>query len=197
MIARAMIWAVTLLVLTACAAGPSPDAIDPRTPLIAPGVALVLPRPADLGRSVEASQLITAWRDGRAFVFEGRISVTPERFLLAGLDAMGRRAMTVTWTDAGIQVETAPWLPEALRPGSMLADIVALYWPEAAVRRALAPSGGDLVIGPGGRSVRIAGKEVLRVTQGWPEGAPWIGTMRYSNLAWGYEIEVQSTEVKP
>lgn len=185
-----------LLLLCACAA---PDAAVQRAdaPLIAPGEPLALPRPAELGRSVEASQLITASRGGQTFVFEGRLSVTPERFLLAGIDTMGRRAMTVTWTDAGVTAETAPWLPEGLRPGSMLADIVALYWPEAAVRRALAPAGGELKADAHRRSVTLDGKEVLRAEHSWAAGAPWTGTLRYANLAWGYEIEVQSTEVAP
>jgi len=50
---------------------------------------------------------------------------------------MGRRAVTITWTGQNVSAETAPWVPETLRPGSMLADIILIYWPEAAVRRAL------------------------------------------------------------
>ena len=190
-------WIALLLWLGACAAGPGGGSKDAQAPLLAPGEALALPRPADLGRSVEAAQLITAVRDGETFVFEGRLSITPERFLLAGVDGLGRRAMTVTWTDKGLEVETAPWLPEALRPGSMLADIVVLYWPEAAVMKALAPTGGALTADAHRRTVRIGGKDVLRAEHSWAEGAPWTGTLRYANLAWGYEIEVQSTEAAP
>lgn len=186
-------WIALLLLLGACTAVPGGRPADPSTPLLAPGEPLALPRPADLGQNVEAAQLITASRDGQNFVFEGRISVTPERFLLVGVDSLGRRAMTVTWTDAGLEVETAPWLPPALRPGSMLADIVVLYWPEAVVRRSLAPAGGTLDADAHRRSVRIGGKEVLRAERSWADGTPWTGTLRYANLAWGYEIEVQST----
>lgn len=187
-------WIALLLWLGACTAVPGGSQTDARTPLLAPGEPLALPRPADLGRSVEAAQLITARRDGQTFVFEGRLSITPERFLLAGVDSLGRRAMTVTWTDAGLEVETAPWVPPALRPGSMLADIVVLYWPQAAVQRALTPAGGTLGADDHRRTVRIGDKEVLHAEHSWAEGAPWTGTLRYSNLAWGYEIEVQSTE---
>ncbi len=190
-------WIALVLWLGACAAMPGAGTTDARAPLLAPGEALALPRPADLGRRVEAAQLITASRDGQTFVFEGRLSITPERFLLAGVDSLGRRAMTVTWTDAGLEVETAPWLPPALRPGSMLADIVVLYWPEAAVQRALAPTGGTLTADAHQRTVRIGGKDVLRAEHSWAEGKPWTGTLRYANLAWGYEIEVQSTETAP
>ncbi len=190
-------WIALVLWLGACTAMPGGGSTDVHAPLLAPGEVLALPRPADLGRRVEAAQLITASRDGQTFVFEGRLSITPERFLLAGVDSLGRRAMTVTWTDAGLEVETAPWLPPALRPGSMLADIVVLYWPEAAVQRALSPTGGTLTADAHQRTVRIGGKDVLRAERSWAEGKPWTGTLRYANLAWGYEIEVQSTETAP
>ena len=140
-----------------------------------------------------AIQLITVHAYGQTFVLEVNLSVTPERVTLVGLDAIGRRAITITWTDQNVSAETAPWVPETLRPGSMLADIIVIYWPEAAVRAAL-PAGGELLQEPRGRTIRVNGKDVFRVDYGWAAGARWNGTLRYSNLAWGYEIEVQSSE---
>jgi hypothetical protein len=174
---------------------PAPAAADPTAPLIGPGQRLNLPRPADLGRSAIATQLITASGYGQTFVLEVNLSVTPERVTLVGLDGIGRRAITITWTDQNVTAEVAPWVPETLRPGSMLADIIVIDWPEAAVRRAL-PAGGELIQEPRGRTIRIDGNDVLRVDYGWAAGARWNGTLRYSNLAWGYEIEVQSSEVR-
>jgi Protein of unknown function (DUF3261) len=173
----------------------APAAADPTAPLIGPGQRLNLPRPADLGRSAVATQLITASGYGQTFVLEVNLSVTPERVTLVGLDGIGRRAITIAWTDQNVTAEVAPWVPETLRPGSMLADIIVIYWPEAAVRRAL-PAGGELIQEPRGRTIRIDGNDVLRVDYGWAAGARWNGTLRYSNLAWGYEIEVQSSEVR-
>jgi uncharacterized protein DUF3261 len=174
---------------------PVPAAYDPTAPMIGPGQRLNLPRPADLGRSTLVTQLITASGYGQTFVLEVNLSVTPERVTLVGLDGMGRRAITITWTDQAVTAETAPWVPESLRPGSMLADIILIYWPEAAVRRAL-PAGGELIQEARGRTIRIDGNDVLRVDYGWSAGARWNGTLRYSNLAWGYEIEVQSSEMR-
>jgi hypothetical protein len=166
---------------------------DPNAPLIAPGQRLTLPRPADLGRKILARQLITARAYGQTFVLEVNLNVTPERVMLVGLDSMGRRAMTITWNDKEVTTQTAPWVPDALRPGSMLADIVVIYWPEAAVREAL-PPGGEVIQETGGRTIRINGNDVLHVDYGWASGARWKGTLRYTNFAWGYEIEVQSSE---
>ena len=185
-----------LVLLAGCAAIlPLPAPSDPTAPLIGPGQRLNLPRPADLGRSTVVTQLITASGYGQTFVLEVNLSVTPERVTLVGLDGMGRRAITIAWTDQNVTAETAPWVPEALRPGSMLADLIVIYWPEAAVRRAL-PPGGEVVQEARGRTIRINGADVLRVDYGWAAGARWNGTLRYSNLAWGYEIEVQSSEMR-
>ncbi|WP_372395056.1 DUF3261 domain-containing protein [Azospirillum sp. HJ39] len=191
-------WMALAFILGGCVAAPGPDS---RAPMLGPDLRLALPRPADLGRNVEAAQLISGRHGDRTFAFEGHISVTPEKMTLVGLDTLGRRAMTVTWTDAGVDVDAAPWLPPEVRPGAMLADLVVLYWPEAVVRRSLAPIGGELAQEPHARTIRLGGKEALHAEYGWnaagPSPGPWTGTMRYTNSAWGYEIEVQSQEVVP
>jgi hypothetical protein len=187
--------ALLLLLLSGCAAPAEMRDRDHAT-LFAPTRSLVLPQPADLGRNVQAMQLITVQRDGDTYVFEGQISITPERFLLVGTDAMGRRAMTVTWTDTGVTTETAPWMPSALRPDSMLADIVMLYWPEDVVRRAIAPAGAELVTDAMSRSVRIDGRDVLHAEYDGAGASPWTGSLHYANHGWGYEITVRSVEAQ-
>ena len=87
--------------------------------LLGPDHALLLPSPADLGRSVETTQLLTAKYKDDQYTFEGRLSISPERLVLAGVDGMGRRAMTVTWDGHDMTVERAPWLPESLRPAKI------------------------------------------------------------------------------
>jgi hypothetical protein len=173
------------------------SAAEPNVAQFAPGRDLALPVPADLGRTVEAAQMLSARYDGQTFAFEGRISVTPERLVLVGVDGMGRRAMTATWDGRRLAIESAAWLPSGVRPGSMLADIVVLYWPEAAVRNALAPAGCKLLATAKSREVRCGNDTVLTATYDWPTGAKWNGMLRYSNLAWGYEIEAQSKEITP
>jgi hypothetical protein len=173
----------------------APVTTDPNALLIGPGQRLNLPRPADLGRKIVATQLITLRGYGKTFVLEVNLSVTPERVTLVGLDGMGRRAITITWTDQNVSAETAPWVPEVLRPGSMLADIILIYWPEKAVRGALSV-GGEVLQEARGRTIRVNGKDVLHVDYGWEAGARWNGTLRYANFAWGYDVEVQSSEVK-
>ena len=129
--------------------------------LIGPELTLVMPRPGELSRSFEAVQLVSARYGERTFVFESHLSASPDHFLMVSLDSIGRKAMTITWTDAGISYEAAPWVPEQLRPQNVLADIVVLYWPEASVYRSLI--GGTLTTGPNMRSVMIGDKEIIHI----------------------------------
>jgi hypothetical protein len=193
---RALACASFALALAAC--GTPEAAPPPGQVVIAPQLKIALPRPGELGRTLEAAQLVTAHYGEQTIVFESHLSATPERFLLVGLDSLGRKALTITWTDAGIVTEAAPWLPDTLRADNILADIVLLYWPEAVVRRTLAAAGANLVSGPRQRRIIRAGEEVGRADYLPSRGGdPWNGRLRYRNLAWGYELEVQSTELTP
>jgi hypothetical protein len=185
-----------LLLASGCA---TMDRKPPDTlPMIAPGHVLALPQPGDLGRSVEATQLITVHRGGEVHAFEGHISVTPERLLLVGLDGMGRRALTLTWDKSGkVSGQTAAWMKDPVPPGPMLADLIVLYWPETSVRAALAGAGAALVVRSGSRSVVVDGAEVLHVDYQGSARPSWSGSLHYKNDAWGYEIDVQSVEATP
>lgn len=182
---------LALLLLTAACTSATTGSNDTQ-PFFAPGRALTLPRPGDLGREVDWLQRITVHHGSDVFAFEGRISVTPERFQLVGLDSLGRRAMTVTWDNSGkVAATRADWLPEQVRPGSMLADIVILYWPREVVRRALAPAGATLQEVGASRTVSIGTDEILKSED------KGDGRVTYRNSAWGYTIDVQTVEVTP
>ncbi|MGE5545924.1 MAG: DUF3261 domain-containing protein [Solirubrobacterales bacterium] len=180
-----------LALLSGCAAAPATvDAVP-----VAPGVTLRLPEAAELGRSVDAAQLVTARHGEDVFVFEGRLSASPEGLVMVGTDPLGRRAMTIRWAQGRMAVERAAWLPDGVRPENVLADIVLLYWPGAALRQALAASGAVVEDGPQRRSVRLDGRELIAVS--YEDGDRWNGTARLDNLSWGYQIEVRSLAVAP
>jgi hypothetical protein len=187
---RRLISLLGALSLAACAGAPTVPSDN--VPMFAPGHVLALPSPGDLGRSVEWLQQITVHRGAEVFAFEGRISVTADRFQLLGLDGLGRRAMTVTWDKSGAVTATrADWLPPQVKPGPMLADIVLLYWPRDVLRHALKPAGATLQEVGGTRVVHIGADEVLRIED------LGQGHVRYRNDAWGYTIDVQTVEVAP
>lgn len=181
--------------LAACSSSPATD--DANRPMFAPGHLLSLPQPGDLGHTVDWSQHITVRHDGEVFAFDGRISVTPERFQLVGVDGLGRRAMSVTWEKSGrVTATRADWLPAQVRPGPMLADIVLLYWPADVLRRSLAKSGAALREVGNSRIISLDGDVILRIDYLTGRHAV-AGRLSYRNNAWGYDIDVQSVEVTP
>ena len=185
-----------LLLLDACTQRPA----DPPSGqvAVAPGLTLVMPSPASLNRRIEVSQLVVARYRTQTIAFEARISAAQDHFDLLCIDTLGREAMGIHWTSNGILAKKAPWVPENLRPENMLADIVMLYWPEAVVAGALAPSGGTLVAEPGIRSIRLRDKEVIHAEFQPPPGAdPWNGKVRYRNLPLDYALDIQSRVLAP
>jgi hypothetical protein len=104
--------------------------------------------------------------------------------------------MTVVWNGDTVTVETAPWLPAAARPTNMLADVVVLFFPIATVRQALEGAGCELAITKRTRVVRCGEADVIQVEYDEQSSALWNGKLRYRNLAWGYEAEVRSAELK-
>jgi hypothetical protein len=164
--------------------------------LLAPNLRLDLPDPASMGRSIEAVQMVTAHHDGDTVVFEAHLSVTPERALLVGVDATGQRLMTVTWRGNDITVERSPFLPQTVRPGAMLADLVVLYWPVDVVRQALKSSGASLTVDTASRIISQHGKPVLEARYQGGATDPWgDASLHYRNLAWGYDIDVVTLQV--
>ena len=180
-------------VLAACM-GPTPDAVSSAVPSAQTFLGAL--RPADLGRDVEAVQLVTVSREAQAITVEVRLSVRAGRLILVAQDMLGQRLMTVQWTDAGLTAERAPTLPDLVSPAGMLADLVAISWPEDSVRRALAGMNAELVVEAGRRMVRQGREETLRATLGWTPGGPWTGRMSYRNVRAGYTVDVQSVEAR-
>jgi Protein of unknown function (DUF3261) len=183
---------LTSCALAACAAPPPEPAA-----YIAPELRFTLPSPRELGHSIDAVQLVTAHYRGDVQMFEAHLSVSPERLTLIGLDPFGRRALTVTMTDAGIDVDKAAWFPKALRPENILADIAIVYWPEDAVRHGLAQTDAVLRCDAKGRSIIADGHEVVRVDYAATDGDAWAGAAHYRNAAFGYELDLRSSRDSP
>jgi hypothetical protein len=165
-----------LFLLSACATPPAPP---PDAVMVAPGALLTLPAPAALGREIEAVQMVSAHHGGEDFTFEGHLSVTRERVLLAGTDGFGQRLMEIRWDGKAVIAQKAAFLPDALRPENILADVMMIYWPDAAIQAGLhgAPLGGRVAIER--------------------DRDPWNGHAHLANRAWDYEIDVRSSVVSP
>lgn len=151
-------------------------------------------RPSGLGRNVEAVQLVTLDHGGRIVSIELRLGITADRLKLVAQDMLGQRLMSIDWTDTGVVTTRSPNLPPSVSPVDLLADLVAICWPEALVRQALEQTGSRLTVQGNQRTILSGGRETMVATRGWPDGAPWTGRLSYHNLRAGYVVDVQSVE---
>ena len=190
-ISRRELWLVAGAVLAACET-PEPDVA--RVPL-APGVSMLLPRPGELGRMVEAAQMIEISHGEQKFALEGRLSISPQRLLLVATDALGRRALTTSWNGTTLDAELAPWMPGALRAANVIGDIVILFWPDEVLARVLAPAKATLASGTDGRVIAAGGRDIVRVQYRPNRSAAWNGTAVCTNLAWGYRLSIRTAEL--
>ncbi|MBP7063119.1 DUF3261 domain-containing protein [Ferrovibrio sp.] len=190
---RDLPWLLSLPFVAGCAV--SRSELPPTAPLLAPGLLLALPQPGEIGRDLRAYQLVTLRYGDTSFVFESHIQIVDNRFILLIVDTLGRRALQLDWTGMDVIAQPAAWLPDILRPGSMLADIVALHWPEASLRRALAASGAALIDLPGQRQVILAGRVIAEARYDFAPAQRWTGTAQYANQAWGYSLRIESKEI--
>jgi hypothetical protein len=180
---------VLMMSSAACAARYT---VSAGTTTIAPGLELAIPTGRDLGYSIEATQLITAHFRNQVQVFQAYITVTPDKITVVALDPFGDRAMTIIATDDGIHAEVAPIVPSVLRPGNILADIAIVYWPTDAIKRALADTPAIVSDDAKERTISIDGREVVHVSYCAPHGNSWTKCARLRNIAFGYELELQS-----
>jgi hypothetical protein len=190
---RACLAVVVSAVLGGCASAEYRTLTPAR---IAPDLQFVIPGPQELGRCVDVVQLINARYRDRTFVFEGRLSTSSERLQLVGLDGFGRRALSIVWEGDHVSFDPAPWLPDALKPENILADIAIVYWPEEAVRRGLAGSEAVLRTDKRERSISTRGNEVITVTYDTSNGETWPQSAKYRNIAFGYELDLRSVAVE-
>lgn len=182
-----------LLGLSACA-GVAPGSAQKDVVEIAPGVAVALPQSPELNRSVEAVQLVTIKSGDQTFLMESRLSAANGRFQLVGLDPLGRRVITATWSKEKLEFVTAPWVPENFRVKNLFADMILIYWPHRIGAAMLERAGAALVSKETNRSVRKNGEEIIHIVYSPSQTGVWNGHVRYQNFGWRYVIDIRSTE---
>jgi hypothetical protein len=91
--------------------------------------------------------------------------------------------------------QAAPWLPKTIRPADILADIALVYWPEEELTAPLAASGATLMQTGNSRKISSNGRDIVAVDYG--PGKGWSRSAKLRNLAFGYEIDIQSVAIGP
>lgn len=183
------------LLLALCAAGCTGPGPAPTGTLIAPELRFATPPPRALGYAIEVRQLVTARYRDEGYTFEGVLSVTPERLRIVNLDPFGRRALSIERDDEHLSYQREPFVPAALDPANVVADIALIYWPEEAVRAGLAGTGAEVETTERRRRVTRGGRDIVEIEyeKGWEHA--WEGGVRYRNAAFGYELSLRSSVI--
>lgn len=180
--------ALAALTLSGCASQLPDDEA-----LIAPKTVFTVPRPEAAGGTTTVAQSIVARYQDRTFAFDAQIQIAPDAFDLVALDGLGRRALTVHWQAGKVNFEAAPWLPPAVRPADILADIAIVYGPQKTVSESVAQFGAVLTETDTTRAISRNSHDLVVVDYGSGQG--WDRDAKLRNLAFGYEIDIQSKEV--
>ena len=186
---------VLSLTLAGCAT-PTAQAIEGEV-FIAPGLRFTLPSWSMPERPVEATQILSGRSGDKSFSFQVHLSLNEQRLKVVGIDAFGRRAFDIIWDDSGILANRAFWLPEAVTARNVLADMVIAFWPRKVVKSALTGDAVTVLDIAGRREVNhVSGKAVI-VTYDTDRLLSWNREISLSNIAFNYELTIQSAEVKP
>jgi hypothetical protein len=187
---------VAFLILAGCSSanpreGGEPTAQDEA--LIAPNIRLRIPTPQALNQTAMITQSVVAHYRDATYSFEANIDLTPDSLQLIAIDGMGRRALTISWTGDNLRYQPAPWLPASLRLSNILADMTITYWPDSALRAALAAA--TISTTSQRRTVSANGTDIVIVEYG--SGTGWNRSAHFRNLAFGYSLEIQSAQISP
>lgn len=191
---RAVLLSLLIGLLAACAttSESSRSTVD-----LAPGVTLTLPERQPFGHGANAVQLVQAVYRDRKEVFQAVIASNDEGLTLIMTVPNGPRIMSLEWRESGLKAKFEAIAPKGLTAEHMLADIMTVYAPPEALRRAL--DGAELAVKPdGSRELTKDGQPIVRVT--YPAGTgtnPWNGRAALENIAFGYRLAINSQPTEP
>ncbi len=163
--------------------------------LIGPQLPIHTIAPAEFAFQRQVTQVLTLRFGQQSFNLEAQIVMSKHEFRAILLDSLGRRAVTLVWRDGRLESQLADWLPPGIRADAIFADMMVLYGQPAALQTALAASGCTLEAGKSSRLLQCGGKDVLRAEFDLKAPKRLNGSIHYANLAWGYEVDIQSAEV--
>jgi len=185
------LFALLALGLCGCALRPADT-----TPLPGGGNWRALP-PGLLGQSLSAVQRVTGQFGERRAVMVFYLEVEGDHLALVGTLPDGSELFSLEQNGAKVAVNRSPLMPAQLRPLAVLADLQLIYWPERALRPALAASGLELADerGDGGlREVRRGPQTLISIH--YAARDPWRGAIDFEQRAWSYRYTVETLELE-
>ncbi|RDJ26333.1 DUF3261 domain-containing protein [Bosea caraganae] len=181
--------------LAGCASDTNSAGTGEATMLIGPQLPIRAISPAEFAFKGQVTQVLTMRFGEQSINLEAQLVMSKSEVRAILLDSLGRRAVTLAWREGKLESQLASWLPPGIRADAIFADMMILYGQPAALQAALKDSGCALELGRASRLLRCRDKEVLRAEYELKSPKTLNGSLHYANLAWGYDVDVQSAEV--
>lgn len=176
--------------LTSCA---PPGARDPAgVAHIARNVALTLPRPPGFPGHHDLHQIVTARYGSREMAFESLSQLGPDRVHVTIVAPNGPRLASIDWSAAGIAGDRTGAVPASLRDENLLADMMLVFWPKAAIEKAIGPGAVVLDGADGGRTIQMGGRTIVAISRA--RNADGADSYTLSNVDFGYRLTMTTVD---
>jgi hypothetical protein len=139
-----------------------------------------------------ASQVIHAIYGARAMTLSTAIQNDASGLDVVGLTATGQRLFTVRWDGTAVSARRSAFVPDAVDPQRVLADMQLALWPLAAVQAAFGKSGLE-VTEPFAGVRRLRRGDTLVAEVHYASADPWNGRLWFVNFEYDYSLTIDTT----
>ncbi len=183
---------ILALLLTGCAMQPATHPVQVE---VNKAVFVSLPKPAELGQTLNVSQLITAqWGKNKQQKLLVQLQVEQQSVVLAGFSAWGARILSLTYSGEEIQTYVLSRLADTLpKPEQVLFNVMISIWPVEAWEKPLGKIGWSLIERDLKRElIDEKGKVIADVTY---QTQPYIdGTIVFKHHIFDYTITIETSK---
>jgi hypothetical protein len=185
-----------LIGLAGCAATQPHDAMPPETAgHMAASPPPLFPLAPPQGPARRIVQQLTAHWPGRSEMLLCVLELDSRHLAMAGLTQDGLSLFDLSYDGKILRAEKNPWVPEALVPELIVADLQLVYWPLDSLQKRL-PKSLKLEAGPGFRRLTERGQPVAEVRylsqESLKKESAWPKDVELNNLKYHYRLTIHT-----
>jgi len=190
---RAALLTLAAIVLAGCQSAPRVATPSPRSEKSAPpDAAHPALAPPDAVGTRNAAQVIHAAYGAKSIVLRTAIEVVPGRLDVVGVTATGQRVFSASYDGKTLDAQKSPFVPGALDPERVLADMQLALWPLPAVQAAFRER-GLTVTEPFAGLRRLTRGDALLAEVHYAGGDPWTGRLWFVNFEFDYSLTIDTS----
>jgi hypothetical protein len=138
-----------------------------------------------------AEQVIRAVYGAQTITLRTAVQLDTAGLKVVGVNATGQRLFTVSWDGKTVAVDKGAFVPDAVQPGRVLADLQLAFWPLASVREMFAAQGLE-VSEPFAGVRRLQRGAALVSEVHYTTADPWSGRLWLVNFEHDYSLTVDT-----